>query len=107
MQDLLPVSRASSDPRLVARLHSSPVLARADSADLPELTDPETIHKVVKKIRGMYGSCITGDSQDVMHMLGSIQVTQLRSLHWHCCKASISKATVNCDSTLALESIDE
>lgn len=74
MQDLQPVSRASSHTMLVGRLQSATTITRLDSADLPELTDPETIHKVVKKIRGMYGSCSTGDSQDVMHMLGSIQV---------------------------------
>lgn len=100
MQDVLPLSRASSDPRLVARLHSSPMLARADSADLPELTDPEIIHKVVKKIRGIYGSCITGESLDVMHMLGSIQVSQLPPLQWHCYKPSLSKALANDNFTL-------
>ena len=74
MQDLQPLSRASSITTLVGRLQSATTITRMDSADLPELTDPETIHKVVKKIRGMYGSCSTGDSQDIMHMLGSIQV---------------------------------
>lgn len=83
MQDLQPVSRASSNTMLVGRLQSATTVARLDSADLPELTDADTIHKVVKKIRGMYNSCSTGDSQDVMHMLGSIQVDTLRYHHWH------------------------
>ena len=78
MQDLQPLSRASSNTTLVGRLQSATTITRMDSADLPELTDPETIHKVVKKIRGMYGSCSTGDSQDIMHMLGSIQVCSKR-----------------------------
>ena len=75
MQDLQPLSRASSNTTAVSRLQSATTITRVDSADLPELTDAETIHKVVKKIRGMYGSCSTGDSRDIMHMLGSIQVS--------------------------------
>lgn len=59
---------------MVSQLSSATSLVRVDSAELPQLTDPEIIHKVVKKIKGMYGSCSTGDSNDVVHMLGSIQV---------------------------------
>lgn len=73
MQDGL-VSRASSDSRLVSQLSSATSLGRLDSAELPQLTEPEMIHKVVKKIKAMYGSCSTGESTDVIHMLGSIQV---------------------------------
>lgn len=68
------VSRASSDSRLVGQLSSATSLVRSDSAELPQLTEPETIHKVVKKIKAMYGSCSSEDSGDVVRMLGSIQV---------------------------------
>ena len=74
MQDLGLLSRASSDSRLVTQLSSATSLVRVNSAELPQLTEPEMIHKVVKKIKAMYGSCSTGDNGDVMHMLGSIQV---------------------------------
>ena len=69
------VSRASSDSRLVSNLSSATSLVRVDSAELPQLTEPETIHKVVKKIKAVYGSCSMEESGDVVHMLGSIQVS--------------------------------
>lgn len=75
MQDLGLVSRASSDSRLLGQLPSATSLVRLDSAELPQLTEPDMIHKVVKKIKAMYGSCSTGESGDVIHMLGSIQVS--------------------------------
>lgn len=77
MQDLGLVSRASSDSRLVTHLSSATSLVRLDSGELPQLTEPEMIHKVVKKIKAMYGSCSTGESRDVIHMLGSIQVSHM------------------------------
>ncbi|KAL3149581.1 hypothetical protein ABBQ32_002353 [Trebouxia sp. C0010 RCD-2024] len=73
--DLGLVSRASSDSRLVTHLSSATSLVRLDSGELPQLTEPEMIHKVVKKIKAMYGSCSTGESRDVIHMLGSIQAS--------------------------------
>ncbi|KAL3132823.1 hypothetical protein ABBQ38_006748 [Trebouxia sp. C0009 RCD-2024] len=73
--DLGLVSRASSDSRLVTHSSSATSLVRLDSAELPQLTEPEMIHKVVKKIKAMYGSCSTGESCDVIHMLGSIQAS--------------------------------
>ena len=66
------MSRASSDSKLVSQLSSATSLVRVDSAELPQLTEPE---KVVKKIKTMYGSCSSEESGDVIHMLGSIQVT--------------------------------
>ena len=75
------VIRASSDSRLVSQLSSATSLVRVDSAELPQLTEPETIHKVVKKIKAMYGSCSSEDSGDVVHMLGSIQVTGSAAYH--------------------------
>ena len=68
------VSRTASESKLGSQLSSATSLARVDSAELTQLTDPEVMQKVLKKIKGMYGSCSTGDSNDVVHMLGSIQV---------------------------------
>lgn len=68
------VGRASSDSKLVSQLSSATSLVRVESAELPQLTEPEAIHKVVKKIKAMYGSCSMEESSDVIHMLGSIQV---------------------------------
>ena len=48
---------------------------RVSSAELPQLTDPEIIQKVVKKIKAIHVSCNSHDSNDVVHMLGSIQVS--------------------------------
>jgi len=45
------------------------------SAELPQLSDPEMIQKVVKKIKAIHVSCNSDDSNDVVHMLGSIQVS--------------------------------
>ncbi|DBA88767.1 TPA: hypothetical protein ACH3X1_004184 [Trebouxia sp. C0004] len=73
--DLSAVSRTSSDSRLVSQLSSATSLVRAGSAELPQLTDPEIIQKVVKKIKAIHVSCNSDDSNDVVHMLGSIQAT--------------------------------
>ena len=59
---------------MVSQLSSATSLVRVDSAELAQLTNPEVIYKVVKKIKAMYGSCHVGDSSDVMGMLGGIQV---------------------------------
>ena len=76
LQEVGLVSRASSDSRLVSQLSSATSLVRVDSAELPQLTEPEMIHKVVKKIKAIYGSCSTGESSDTIRMLGSIQVLE-------------------------------
>ncbi|KAA6418416.1 MAG: hypothetical protein FRX49_11576 [Trebouxia sp. A1-2] len=73
--DLSAVSRTSSDSRLVSQLSSATSLFRVSSAELPRLTDPEMIQKVVKKIKAIHVSCNSDDSNDVVHMLGSIQAT--------------------------------
>lgn len=78
------MSRTASDSRLVSQLSSATSLTRRDSADLPQLTDPEVIHKVVKKITAMCGASNLDSSSDVVHMLGSIQV----SAHAMCCSCS-------------------
>lgn len=75
LQDLSAVSRTSSDSRLVSQLSSATSLVRVSSAELPQLTDPEMIQKVVKKIKAIHVSCNSHDSNDVVHMLGSIQVS--------------------------------
>ena len=74
-QDVGLVSRAASDSKLHSHLSSATSLAKFDLAELPQLTEPEMIQRVVKKIRALYGSCSTEESGDVFHMLGSIQVT--------------------------------
>jgi len=74
-QDLNAVSRTSSESRLVSQLSSATSLIRVGSAELPQLTDPEIIQKVVKKIKAIHVSCNSDDSNDVIHMLGSIQVS--------------------------------
>jgi len=74
-QDLNAVSRTSSESRLVSQLSSATSLIRVGSAELPQLTDPEMIQKVVKKIKAIHVSCNSDDSNDVIHMLGSIQVS--------------------------------
>ena len=75
LQDLSAVSRTSSESRLASQLSSATSLIRVGSAELPQLTDPEMIQKVVKKIKAIHVSCNSDDSNDVVHMLGSIQVS--------------------------------
>ncbi len=74
LQDLSAISRTSSESRLASQLSSATSLIRVGSAELPQLTDPEMIQKVVKKIKAIHVSCNSDDSNDVVHMLGSIQV---------------------------------
>jgi hypothetical protein len=59
----------------VSQLSSATSLVRVGSAELPQLTDPEMIQKVVKKIKAIHVSCNSDDNNDVVHMLGSIQVS--------------------------------
>ena len=75
-QELETLTRTASESKMASQLSSAISLAGADSAEWTQMTDPEVVHKMVKKIRAMYGSCSTGDSTDVVHMLGSIQVSR-------------------------------
>lgn len=96
------MSRASSDSKLVSQLSSATSLVRVDSAELPQLTEPESIHKVVKKIKAMYGSCSSEESGDVVHMLGSIQVISQAAASLLIVSRCVQSVTLNCECSRQL-----